>query len=322
MRIIGKKAQKGYFDTIIKNKNFSHFYILEGDSGVGKKTFADYIAASIHCENENSPCGICSSCLLHKTGNHPDYIEIKNDATDRQTILVETIRKYTHDIYTKPLLANNKIYILTDRVPIGIEGQNAFLKVLEEPPHYAVIILLVNNADFLLPTVRSRGLLCHIDNCTKEQTISFILQNFPLAADKAEIIASLSCGNLGMAKALASENEFFTKRQELFDLLSYITVGKRSGLCEVVSYFSANKASLNALLGILISWLRDALYIKTVGGNQIINADYIDKLSGFASSVTTEKIIRTLETAEDMAAKFSKGNNTEIWTVNLMMKLS
>lgn len=321
MDIIGKKAQKEYFDTVIRGKNLGHFYILEGARGVGKKTLTDYIAASIHCESANAPCGVCSSCLKHRSGNHPDYIEIKNDDPDKKTVTVETIRKYAKDIYTKPLLADTKVYVLTDRIPLGREGQNAFLKVLEEPPSYAVIIILVNNSDVLLPTVKSRGNICHINNCTKDETIYFILKNCPKAADKAEIIASFSQGNLGAALSLAVESEFFIQRRELFDLLTYINKGKRSGLCEVVSYFSGHKDSVQTLLELLISWLRDALYIKTTGSSNIINKDYSELLSGFAFSVTTVKIIKTLEAAQEMAAKFSKGNNTEIWAADLMMKL-
>ena len=321
IEIIGKRAQKKYFDAVIRNKSFKHFYILEGEAGVGKKTFADYIAAAIHCERENAPCGACGSCVKHKTGNHPDYIRIENDEPDKTTVTVGTIRKYVQDIYIKPLLADTKIYVLPDFPPIEREGQNAFLKVLEEPPPYALIIFLVNNAGVLLPTVRSRGIICHIDGCTKEETVKFLLKNYLDATGNAELIAALSSGNLGTAASLAEESNFFGQRKEFFDLLSYIALGKRSGFSEVTAYFAKHKKDVQTLLKLLISWLRDVLYIKTARGDKTINKDYIDKLSDFASSVTTEKVMKALETAEDMAAKFSKGNNAEIWAADLMMKL-
>ena len=147
MNIYGKTKIDSYFQNLVKCKSVGQFYIFEGPDGVGKKTFADYLASMIHCESDVKPCGMCPSCIKHQTHNHPDYIRIENDDSEKEkkNISVETIRRYSRDMFVKPLISDTKIYLLDDEKPLASEGQNAFLKILEEPPSYVLIIMLIKN---------------------------------------------------------------------------------------------------------------------------------------------------------------------------------
>ena len=323
MDIIGKKRLKSYFEKLVKTKSFGQFYIFEGPDGVGKKTFARYLAAMIHCEGEAPPCGTCPSCIKHKTNNHPDYIRIENDESDkdRKIITVDTIRRISRDMYVKPLISDTKIYVLDDEKPLEAAGQNAFLKLLEEPPAYVLIIMLVKNRASLLDTVLSRGVLFGIDPCTQDETEEFIKKYYPDAALRSKLIAAFSGGVLGNAKSLAEEDGFFSLRDDFYKTLAGFSLNHTKALRDISSFIMKYKDNVPDLLNLLVSWLRDIICLKTSDEKSILNFDYLNELSAFSSDITSDKVFKTTEEAENMAKYFTKGNNLELWTYNMLKNL-
>jgi len=87
-------------------------------------------------------------------GTHPDFITV--DDPEKKTVPVDLIRQARADMYIQPNESDHKIYLFPRAQDMGIPGQNALLKVLEEPPKYGVFLLLTTNPEALLPTVRSR----------------------------------------------------------------------------------------------------------------------------------------------------------------------
>lgn len=323
MKIYGKAKTESYFQKLVKSKAMGQFYIFEGPDGVGKKTFADHLAAMIHCESDFAPCGSCPSCIKHKTHNHPDYIRIENDDSekDKKNISVETIRRYSRDMYVKPLISDTKIYLLDDEKPLAPEGQNAFLKILEEPPSYAIILMLTKNRSSLLDTVLSRGVIITVDPCSHEETVDYIKENFPEASSRAELIAAFSGGVLGNVKSLAEEDGFFSLRNDYYNLLTQFSSDKTAAFGNTLAFILKNKDSINDILNLTVSWLRDVICLKTSDEKHIINFDFKDSISAFAAGITTEKVFKTTEEAENTAKYFTKGNNLELWSVNIFKNL-
>ncbi len=320
MKLIGKQKLWDYFDGLIKKGTLSQFYIIEGASGVGRKTLVKYISMKIHCESDAAPCFKCPACIKHLTGNHPDYIEIKNADADKKNITVDTIRGISADIFVKPMISDTKIYVLDDEKPIGAEGQNAFLKILEEPPSYAVVFLIVKDKSQLLETVLSRGVLCDVSPCTKIETVNFIKEKYPQSGDMAEFIAEYSGGVLGTAEKMALEGDFFQLRADFYETLSGISLGKAQGGCETIKFFLKNKDKTDVLLNLLTSWLRDAFVIKT-NGNWVLNYDFKNDINTFASCVSEAEIMNTINAVFGMAQNFSKGNNLELWICDVLSNL-
>ena len=139
----------------VRRGNPPHAYIFEGERGLGRYAAARLFAAALACTGQNPPCGICASCIGAKAGTNPDIITVEPE-DKRKTIGVERIRVLIADAYVRPFLAKRKVYIFRDAQMITEQAQNAFLKLLEEPPEYAVFIIIAQNADLLLQTVRSR----------------------------------------------------------------------------------------------------------------------------------------------------------------------
>ena len=152
--LLGNDQLKENLHAARRKNRLSHFYLLSGPRGAGKHTLADLIAAAMLCKEPDGPCGVCRSCRKVLSHNHPDYITI--DDPTKKTVPVDLIREARADIFVRPNEGDKKIYLFPRAQDMGIPGQNALLKVLEEPPAYGVFLLLTDNPEKLLPTVRSR----------------------------------------------------------------------------------------------------------------------------------------------------------------------
>ena len=148
---------KSYIEKAIYSDTVSQAYIFEGSDKAGQMELTEYLAGALFCASEDHPrpCGFCHACTLLLSGSHPDFIKISHENT--KTISVKDIREQLlDDIDIRPFYGGRKIYIIPDAELMTKEGQNALLKTIEEPPSYAIIILLVTNRELLLETIRSR----------------------------------------------------------------------------------------------------------------------------------------------------------------------
>lgn len=130
-------------------------YLLTGAPDEALEGPALALAAACLCREEPAPCGTCKSCRKVEKGVHPDLQWVEK-LPDKTQITVEQIRKVRSEAYVRPNEAPRKVYLIRRAWQMNDEAQNAFLKVLEEGPPYAVFVLLAPNAAALLPTVRSR----------------------------------------------------------------------------------------------------------------------------------------------------------------------
>ena len=154
--VVGHKDIINYIRSAVEKDQVSHAYILNGERGAGKKLLANLFAASLQCEKGGpDPCNNCHSCRQAESGNHPDIIRVTHEKPN--SISVDDIREQVNNtIMIKPYQGPYKIYIIDRADLMTVQAQNALLKTIEEPPQYAVIMLLTENAELLLPTITSR----------------------------------------------------------------------------------------------------------------------------------------------------------------------
>ena len=202
--LLGNSRLKENLRSSINRGRISHFYLLSGPEGSGKKTLATLLAAAIHCKGTDKPCLSCSACRKVLSGNHPDFITV--DDPERKTVPVELIRKARSDMYVQPNEADKKIYLFPRAQDMGVPGQNALLKVLEVPPAYGVFVLLTDNPEALLPTVRSRCTELTLTALSEDILRKQLQQDFP-QADTQSIHAAISRsgGYLGQAQKLLEQ---------------------------------------------------------------------------------------------------------------------
>lgn len=152
MNIRGNLNNRKFLDSVVKNNNVLHSYLFLGKEGIGKKLIAKEFAKKILCDNKSGDDN-CKSCICFESKNHPDFSVINEEA---EIIKIGIIREFIDKVIEKPVLSEKKVYIINDADKMTKEAQNCLLKTLEEPQEYMVIILIAENENKILNTIKSR----------------------------------------------------------------------------------------------------------------------------------------------------------------------
>lgn len=213
--LLGNEQLKENLTGSLRRGHISHFYLLSGPEGSGKHTLAKLMAAAILCRGQNKPCLNCIACKKVMDGNHPDFITV--DDPEKKTVTVDLVREARTDMYIQPNESDHKIYLFPRAQDMGLPGQNALLKVLEEPPAYGVFLLLTDNPDKLLPTVRSRCTELHLRPLSEEILRRELSGRFP-EAEPEDLEAAIlrSGGFLGQAMSLLNSGNVIQPQTEDF----------------------------------------------------------------------------------------------------------
>lgn len=203
-QILGNDRLKENLRTSIGRGRSSHCYLISGPEGSGKHTLARLLAAAIECQESQRPCLSCTACRKVMADTHPDFITV--DDPEKKTVPVDLVRQARSDMYIQPNEGQKKIYLFPRAQDMEPPSQNALLKILEEPPAYGVFILLTDNPERLLPTVRSRCTGLALQSLPEALLRSELQKVFPEASEMAVAAAiGRSGGYLGQAKKLLRE---------------------------------------------------------------------------------------------------------------------
>lgn len=298
--IVGQEHLKEHLENAIKMDKVSHAYIINGEKNAGKEFIAKTFAMALQCENRQGiePCGECHSCKQALSGNHPDIIFITHEKPG--TIGVDDIRRQiNNDVAIKPYKGPWKIYIMNEGEKMTVQAQNALLKTLEEPPAYAVLLILAANVDSLLPTVLSRCVVLNMKPAKDAQIKKYLMETMEIPDYKADICVAFARGNVGKAKLLANSEEFDKVKEEAIILLKNIREMELNEIVTAIKKINEYKFDVNDYLDILSIWYRDVLLFKaTHDANHLIfreEIQYIRKVADKSAYEGIEKIIDALE---------------------------
>ena len=162
---------RGQVSRLAQSGRLPHAVIIESKSEEQAKNLAALLSAYAVCESEDKPCGVCRQCKNALSNAHPDIKKLEPDKKSKSGIYsIEQIRDLAVDAQVRPNDADAKVYIFEEADKRFPEvQQNAFLKLLEEPPQRIYFLLLVKSAKALLPTIRSR---CTVIRTGGEEAIS------------------------------------------------------------------------------------------------------------------------------------------------------
>lgn len=167
--IIGNKNQRDNLKKIIRTGNIGHAYMFVGQEGIGKSMIAREFAKTILCENPTDTfCGRCECCDIFE--NSPDFVFV---SSNEDIIKVGEIRELSENIILKPVKSNHRVFIINNADRMNESAQNALLKILEEPPTYAIIILILSNKEKILKTIQSRCVEIYFNSLSFEEIKSF-----------------------------------------------------------------------------------------------------------------------------------------------------
>jgi len=247
--LLGNDRLKENLRSSLRRGRISHFYLISGPAGSGKRTLARLLAAAILCKGEDRPCGSCPACRKVLGSGHPDFITV--DDPEKKTVSVELVRDARADIYIRPNESDHKIYLFPRAQDMGIPSQNALLKVLEEPPAYGVFILLTDNPQKLLPTVRSRCTELALSALPQDILQAQLKQAYPQAGEEMLGAAvSRSGGFLGQALTILEEGSDLLPQTK--DFLAAYAAKNTYGLIQVL--VPMEKWKRDQLIPVLTQW--------------------------------------------------------------------
>lgn len=262
-KLLGNAQLKQNISNSVNAGKAAHFYLISGPEGSGKHTLANLLAAALQCESAQKPCLRCPACRKILDSTHPDYITV--DDPTKKTVPVDLIRSAREDMFVRPNEGKKKIYLFPRAQDMGIPGQNALLKVLEEPPSYGVFLLLTDNPEKLLPTVRSRCVELNL-TALPEVTLRHQLESRFPQADENAISAAIarSGGWLGQAiTLLESGTDLFPETEKFLNAFA-----ERDVMGLVQTLVPMEKYKRDRLIPILEQWaeiLEQALVCQSGG---------------------------------------------------------
>lgn len=219
--ILGNEEAKKILENSIKLDKISHSYMFIGQSGVGKFMMAKEFAKAILCVGEQKPCDKCEACIKFNGENNPDIQII--DETEEKSIKTETIKEMVKGVYEKPIASAKKVYIINDSQKMTKEAQNSLLKTLEEPPEYVVIILITENENLLLNTIKSRCSKVKFNPLTNIE-ITKILKEKCDFEEVSENILEIAGGSVTHALQIQGKESLFNEIKVTFSNLERLNI--------------------------------------------------------------------------------------------------
>ena len=300
--MIGHEQTIEHLQNAIQSNKVSHAYLFQGEPGSGKGMMADAFAMTLQCsENGTDACGHCHSCRQAVGRNHPDIIYVTHEKPG--SIGVDDIRdQLVGDVMIKPYNGKYKIYIVEEAEKMTPQAQNALLKTLEEPPAYAVILLLTTNASVLLDTIRSRCVLLNLKPVPDEKVRRYLMEHLEIPDYQAEICVAFAQGSIGKAVTLASSENFNAIKASAMHLMSTVKEKDINDVINTVKEVQQYKVDIRDYLDILAVWFRDVLYFKAT--RDVDGVIFKDQLKNIRKSASTssyeglEQILNAIQTAK------------------------
>ncbi len=337
--ILGNEPQKKLLLSTVKEDRISHAYIFSGIDGIGKKLFALEFAKFVNCKNrllnspsqseslsDAQPCQ-CQSCLKINTAEnknvHPDVTLLSYQ--DEKTIKVDSIKDVEEKIYLRPFESLYKVFIIDNAERMNSSAQNAFLKTLEEPPRFCIIILITSALNFIVPTIRSRCQLIRFHPLPQDLITEKLREMAVLDEQDARVASKIAGGSIG--RAIRTDKDYLDFRKEIIRQLMKVSYRSPSGILKLCEYMKVEAKDMErhtALFDIMSLWLKDLLLVKlNYGEEQIINSDLHAELSEYVKNRSTEDLLTKAGQLEDSwYGLFRLNANSKIAYEDLLLRLS
>jgi DNA polymerase-3 subunit delta' len=332
-QIVGHNWAVDYFTRSIAAGKVAHAYLLAGPSGIGKGTLALRLAQALVCERGGpAPCLECRACRRVAHGNHPDVRTIslatqaaaqKSDETKSRELRIDTVREWQRDIDLRPFEASRRVFLLHDADKLNEQAANAMLKTLEEPPPYAVLILIAHGAGDLLPTIVSRCRVLRLRPLPRALIATALQQRYDLAPEDAALLAAWSGGRFGWAVGAVEQPEILDEQREQLDRLIELRANGRVAQLkwaeERAKDYRSDQAGVLQWLALWQALWRDVLLHAAGCGDAATYIDRRAELAGLGANVPLERIHEFLRRLDDVRAQLVDNVNPQLALENLAL---
>ncbi|MCR5272462.1 MAG: DNA polymerase III subunit delta [Lachnospiraceae bacterium] len=317
--IVGHEQIIEYFKGAIKTDKVSHAYILNGEDYAGKMMLADSFAMALQCEKGGpEPCLECQCCKQSLHRNEPDIIYVSHEKPN--TLGVDDIRRQINDdIVLKPYSSRYKIYIVDEAEKMNEQAQNALLKTIEEPPEYAIIMLLTNNAETFLPTILSRCVRLDLKAVSDEKIKKFLMKEKEIPDYRADLCVAFAQGNVGKAIRLSGSERFNEMRDQLLQLMKRMDDIEPYEMSMAVKQISEYKLNISDYFDLMMVWFRDILLYKaSADANGLVFKDQVYDIKKQADKRSYEGIEYCIESLKKAKARLRANVNFDL-TIEMLL---
>ncbi len=312
----------------LQRGEIAHAYLFVGPANIGKMATALAFASALNCTNANSDngntggdaCGTCTSCRQIEAGTHPD---VRIIAPEGDQTKIDQMREMIKGLQFVPLEGRWSVAIIEQADTLNPSSENATLKILEEPPSYAVLILLSCNPTLLLPTIRSRCRIIRFTRASTSKIEEILKRRFDLPDEEIKLIAACSQGAIGRAMRMASDPAVLEDRAAVLGLIrnwptsppviafkTAETIRKIAEGSQADTDERTRIKRLHGLLDYILSWYSDLLSLKIRGKDATVcNVDMMDDLKTQADLYTAEKLQTAIKSIMD-TKRYLAGNIT------------
>ncbi|MEF9918353.1 MAG: DNA polymerase III subunit delta' [Eubacterium sp.] len=291
--IIEQNRVKNLLAGSILKEQVSHAYLFTGRKGIGKMFMAQEFGKALLCltAGDNRPCGKCISCEKIDHGNHPDFLLVEPKKGE-MTIKIEQIRKLIATLPIKPYESEKRITVINGSDRMTIDAQNALLKSLEEPEPHNLFILITENPQKIVNTIRSRCQTLQFEPISTRGLTEIIKKHMDVS-DK-EIKQAIYDAEGAPGKALEFlENEDLEKLKiEVLNDFYAILKGDSFKIFGLSEKLGKDKVLSMTILNFLVVWFHGmSLFLE---GMRHAENPYYDKQQRFAEVLTKERATQVI----------------------------
>lgn len=307
--IKGENCAISFLKNAASSGRVASAYIFLGPSGCGKKLAALNFAKLLNCGASTlaggEPCEKCPSCIKINSASHPDILVLDKEEK-KSEFGIDVVFEAIRSVSLKPYEARKKVYILDDADLMSEEAQNAVLKTLEEPPQDSVLILMVEDIQAIPATIKSRSQIVKFFPMPSDDIEKILVSDHNIDVKDARILARLSLGSIGRALQ-NSKNGFLDKRARVID-------GLKNKKIFDSDFEKMKRDDFNGYLDIMLSWYRDVLVTKALGGKDadILNADKIDDVNREAKRLSFEYLDSAVNAVADAKEYLNRNANPKL----------
>ncbi len=264
-----------------------HSYMLITSDKLLLEAYASLIASFLMCKS--SACFTCNTCKKILLKSHPDLFFLPKG----ESFLVEDAKFIIDNLMLVPMEAEVKVFAIKDFSGATVASQNKLLKILEEPPKNTYFILMVDNPNAVLPTVKSRCKKIYLKSFKAKQIEEFLQNKLP--DDKAKVIAEISGGSLFKAESFASKPEYIELTDKVLNVIS--SLRHSSTVLELVNDLSTYKNQTSEILQVMENYFEDILLILLSREDIITNVSkksILTKISAQLNPTGVDLIIKKI----------------------------
>ncbi|MFQ5596795.1 MAG: DNA polymerase III subunit delta' [Nitrospiria bacterium] len=329
--VIGQDRSIRILQSFLQNDAVPQALLFDGEEGIGKRKTAEIFVQALLCEKNKDrndahadpeqspvePCDRCLACRKMKDRNHPGFSMIEPEG---QAIKIDQIRALQSEIVMKPIDGPKKIILIDPAEKMNDAAANSLLKTLEEPPPYAVLILIAARTSALRPTLLSRCQKIGFQALSFSHVVSILMETKGWTQSEARLVAAFAGGKLGEAHA----HEVETARaidEERHRLVFHDDV------FQTAATFSKDADSLDAALSYLLTWFRDLLLIKSLPENTHVDPTMLifswryEEMKRWAEGITQDAVFDILTDLQAIHQAQIRNVNRQLSMEALLLKL-